>query len=484
MRQKDFLFNILLLLFLNLLIKPFWTLGIDVKVQNVVGSANYGLFFAVFNFTYLFNMLLDVGITNFNNRNIARHTQLLSKHISGILALKLLLGVFYLIVVFCIGFFIGYDSLQLKILIWTAVNQFLNALILYLRSNISALLFFKTDSFLSVLDKLLMVVICSVLLWGNVTNEPFQIMWFVYSQTISYFLAASVALLIVINKAKIVKLTWNYTFFRAILKKSFPFALLFLLMAFYNRIDAVMIERILPFDIAAYQTGIYASAFRLLDALVMIAYLFSVILLPLFSKMLKHKENLVPIVKSSFTLLYFFSVTSSILLVAYHLPILKFFYPTIANESASVFIFLIPCIIPISMTYIFGTLLTANGNMRLLNVTALVGIFVNVIINAILIPILGAKGAAIASLSTQSTVALIQMFIAFKQLKISISVIPIFRCFLYTVLLLGAIYLASVYLHQEMFISLILCSFFAVLLAFATRLIPLSFIKNILTKKE
>ena len=92
MKQRDFVFNIAILIFLNLLVKPFWILGVDVAVQNRVGAASYGLYFAIFNFTYLFNVVLDMGITNFNNRNIARHSQLLSKHLSGILILKLLLG--------------------------------------------------------------------------------------------------------------------------------------------------------------------------------------------------------------------------------------------------------------------------------------------------------------------------------------------------------------------------------------------------------
>jgi len=80
-KQNDFVFNIFFLLFLNLLIKPFWVLGIDVGVQNRVGAEQYGLYFAVFNFTFLFNTILDMGITNFNNRNIARHNHLLQKHI-------------------------------------------------------------------------------------------------------------------------------------------------------------------------------------------------------------------------------------------------------------------------------------------------------------------------------------------------------------------------------------------------------------------
>jgi len=484
MKQKDFFFNLFILIFLNLLIKPFWLLGIDIGVQRAVGAENYGLFYAVFNFTFLFNMLLDFGLTNFNNRNIAQNTQLFSKHISGILTLKFALGFIYLLVVLIAGICIGYGSFQIKILIWMAFNQFLNALILYLRSNVAALLMFKTDSILSVLDKLLMIVICGVLLWGNVTQEPFQIMWFVYAQTTSYLIAAAVALAIVLLKAKLTRLTWNFTFFRAILKKSFPFALLYMLMAIYGRIDSVMIERILPSSISAYQTGIFASAFRLLDALVQIAFLFSVILLPLFSKMLKNKEDLAPIIRSAFTLLFFFSVTSVVLLISYRVPILSssYFYPEIWAETAQVFVFIIPCIIPFSMTYIFGTLLTANGSLRLLNITSAIAIVVNIVINFTLIPILEARGAAIASLSTQTAIALMQFYIAFKLLKIPFSTLPYFRCLIYICLLIASVCLAKCYLHTGVIQSLLICGGAALVWAFVTNLIPLKFIGNLFTK--
>ena len=85
MKQKDFIFNICLLLFLNLLVKPFWLLGVEVGVQNQVGAADYGLYFAVFNFTYVFYMLLDMGICNYNNRTIARNNLLLVKLLSRII---------------------------------------------------------------------------------------------------------------------------------------------------------------------------------------------------------------------------------------------------------------------------------------------------------------------------------------------------------------------------------------------------------------
>lgn len=477
MKQKDFIFNVILLIFLNLLIKPFWILGIDVGVQNRVGAEDYGLYFAVFNFTFLFNMLLDMGITNFNNRNIARHQQLLHKHLSGIITLKLLLGAVYMAVVFAVALIIGYRGFQLWLLFWMAINQFLNAFILYLRSNISALLMFKTDSCLSVLDRLLMVLFCGILLWGGVTDEPFRIEWFVYCQTAAYTVAALTALAIVVAKGKVTRLNWNPTFFLMILKKSLPFAILFLLMSFYNRIDSVMLERMLPEGVGASEAGIYASAFRLLDALVMIAYLFSVILLPLFSKMLKNKENITPIVKSSFSLLFLFSVTSVVLLELFRMPVLELLYREHVAESAAVFRFLIAGIIPISFTYIFGTMLTANGNMKLLNITAIAGIVVNLAVNLLLIPRLQAVGAAVASLSTQSVVAVLQVTIAFRLLKVPVRALPILPSIIFTVVLVPAVWFFSHHFNGHVLWALLICGGFALVLGFATRLLNLDFVK-------
>ena len=256
MKKRDFVFNIAILIFLNLLVKPFWILGVDVAVQNRVGAASYGLYFAIFNFTYLFNVVLDMGITNFNNRNIARHSQLLSKHLSGILILKLLLGGLYMLITFGVAAIIGYDTLHFKLLFWMAINQFLNAFILYLRSNVSALLMFKTDSVLSVLDRVVMVIICSILLWTNILHKNFTIEHFIYAQTASYVIAALAALAVVLAKSRLTRLHWNWPFFMMILKKSFPFALLYLLMSFYNRIDSVMIERLLPAGTSTFEAGI------------------------------------------------------------------------------------------------------------------------------------------------------------------------------------------------------------------------------------
>ncbi len=65
--KKHFITNLALLILLNLLIKPFWFFGIEVGVQNRVGEEMYGFYFSLFNFAFILNILLDLGINNFNN---------------------------------------------------------------------------------------------------------------------------------------------------------------------------------------------------------------------------------------------------------------------------------------------------------------------------------------------------------------------------------------------------------------------------------
>jgi O-antigen/teichoic acid export membrane protein len=73
--NREFVLNVLFVLFINVLIKPIFIFGIDRTVQNTVGAETYGLYFALLNLTYLFQIINDFGIQNFNSRNLSQHGQ-------------------------------------------------------------------------------------------------------------------------------------------------------------------------------------------------------------------------------------------------------------------------------------------------------------------------------------------------------------------------------------------------------------------------
>jgi O-antigen/teichoic acid export membrane protein len=418
--QRKFITNLGLLLLLNLLIKPFWVFGIDRTVQNIVGAEEFGFYYFLFNFSFLFNILLDMGITNFNNRNIAQNTQLLAKHFSGIVSLKLILGFVYFLVTLGGGIIWGYEGKQLYLLGLIGFNQFLLSFVLYLRSNISGMLMFRTESFMSILDRSLMIIIMSVLLWGHVTNEVFKIEWFVYAQTSAYLLAVMIAYAVVVFKSKSLSINWNYPFFLMILRKSLPFALLTLLMTFYNRIDTVMLGKLLPDNVGAIQSGIYAHAYRILEATNQIAFLFAVLLLPLFSHLIKQSQKLIHIIKISFSLLFVGTTLLAFSSLFYSYEFMDLLYEEYLQESADVYAIIIFGVIAMGTSYVFGTLLTANGNLKELNIIAAISLVLSLALNIFLVPKMQAVGSAIANVTAFSFSAIAQLVIIKSRFKFSL----------------------------------------------------------------
>ena len=439
--KRKFVTNLILLLFLNLLIKPFWIFGIDRTVQNTVGDESYGLYFALFNFSLILNILLDVGITNYNNRNIAQHNYLLPKHLSNIVGLKFILAIVYALFSLGIAAVIGYNRVQFHLLFFLVLNQFLISFTLYLRSNISALHLFRTDSLISVLDRSIMIVICSILLFTNLFEITFTIEWFVYAQTIAYLLTTLITFGIVLGKSGKIRVRFDFKFFMVFLRKSYPYALLILLMSFYNRIDSVMLERLLPNSIGKEQAGIYAQAFRLLDAVSMFGVLFAGLLLPIFAKMIKEKENVGQMVQLSFTLLIVPAIIIAVSSIYYNVEIMQVLYTSNAENSAGLLGILMTGFIGIATTYIFGTLLTANGSMRHLNIMAFSAMILNIVLNLYLIPRYQAFGSAYASLITQIFAGGTQLILAIIILKLKPEITFIIRLLLFigVVVVLGTI---------------------------------------------
>ena len=141
------------------------------------------------------------------------------------------------------------------------------------------------------------------------------------------------------------------------------------------------------------------------------------------------------------------------------------------------------CFVPVSTSYIFGTLLTANGSLKQLNIMAGTGMVINIIMNLILIPKLSAVGAAISSITTQTFTALVQVFMAQKTFEfrknvklISMTILFIFSC-------IGINYFAY-HLDMNWMARFVIAAGGCFLVAFSTRLIGIGNIYRILKYGE
>lgn len=441
--QKKFFTNLVLVLVLNALVKPFYIIGIDAEVLKQVEASNpgsYGEYFSLLGFTFILNIFLDLGITNYNTRNIAQNSQLLKKHFSGIITLRALLSIGYMLLIFITGFFLGYSGQQFELLAILGVNQILVAFILYFRSNLAGLLLFKQDSFISILDRFLLIIICSVLLWGNVTEQAFKIEWFIYAQTFAYGVTAIISCFLVLRKTGKLKISFNYRFSWVIIRKSIPFAILILLTMTSYKTDGIMLERMLPDG--KEEAAIYARGYRFFEAFNMVGYLFAGLLLPIFARLLKKKEDVSEILHFSFKLILTFAISVGVLSFFFQEEIIAWRFDSLGEEliqASKSFGMLMISFVFMCITYIFGTLLTAHGSLKALNIVALIAVGLNIILNYLIIPEYGAYGASMTSLVTQSLTAIFQIFLVFKILRLKFESKKIFSIltFSLTVIVLG-----------------------------------------------
>jgi len=438
--KKRFVTNLALLIFLNLLIKPFWFFGIEVGVQNRVGEEIYGFYFSLFNFAFILNILLDLGINNFNNRAISRDHSLLGEHLAAIIPLKFLLAILYAGVVLLSGKIIGYSPAQFRMLWILVLNQFIASFILYMRTNISGLQYYRTDSLLSVMDRSLMILFTGLLLWGNLTREPFRIEWFVYAQTLSYTLTFLTTAAIVWYRSGSFLPRLSFSSSLKVLRLSYPFALLILLMSLFNRVDSVMLERLL--DNGQEEAGIYAQSFRIYDAASQFSFLFAMLLLPMFSRMLRLKENVNELIRIALPLLLVAGSTLAIAGNFYSREIIDLLYTSHATYSSRIFGILMIGFAFVSVSYIYGTLLTANNNLRYLNILAAITVVINISLNLLLIPRHQAYGAAIASLCSQGFYALSQLLLSIRLIRIPYNSDILIRLVVFVGLNLGAGFLS------------------------------------------
>ena len=419
--QGKFLSSLLLSLVLNILIKPISLFGIDAAVQNRVGATEYGLYFSLLNLSVLFNILIDLGINNYTIRTMAQDPLMATKHVGRVLVLRGLLFGVYAAFTLLLAVFIGYRGYEIQLMGVLVFNQLLIMFTAYARSYFSGLHYFKTDAILSVLDRFLLIFIGGFVLFTAYFPAEFQIEWYIWIQTICYAITLLVALILLSRIIKLEHFKFDRKFSANVIKQSLPYAILILLMLLYTRSDTVILERL--HENGRFEAGVYAQGFRLLDALYMFGMVFAGLLFPMFTRLLKQSsKDIIPLLQTSGNLLIGGCGVLIVALCFNAETVLGWVYENNVVYSAHSFRWLMIGFFGIGLNFIFGTLLSANGNFKELNYLAGIAVVFNIGMNLYMAPTYGSEGIAISFFITQMGVAVAQLFLA-KQ-KIGFHFVP------------------------------------------------------------
>lgn len=447
--KRSFFKNLLWLQLLNWLVKPLWILWIEREMQLRMGDLWYGVYSIHFNFALLFAVLLDAGLNSYVSKEIAAHGKLI--HVKRVVGLRIGLGFLYVMCAVGISHF--QSGILAMFLMYAILNQLLAAGTLMLRAVLQGKQRFVADAWLSVVDRLVALAICSFIL-VNFSNSEFMsegmILIFQMAQGAGYLAAILVGLVMVywhprrkfFNEKKCDLLvnseveSFSETTNSAWLKSVIWFVVMALAMSVYTRIDVQMIQQLSPFGegfdrnaLGYREVGLYTKGYRLLDAALIFSALLSTQLLPIFSNGIAKQEDQTKVIWFGLRLVSWVGLGAALSAWYYGPEIMNLLYHgqmeiapqifvngmAIPSEwkynaeiynAAEIFKVLMLAFIPMALVHVFGTYITAAGQIRWLALLALICVGINVGFNYIEIPKVGALAAATGCLITQWVFAL------------------------------------------------------------------------------
>ena len=461
--RGNFVKNLLWLQLLNWLVKPLWILWIEREIQLRMGDSWYGVYTLHFNLVLLFAVLLDAGLNSYVSREIAAHGRL--AHPKRVFFLRLGLGLLYVVLVLAVAQV--QSGIQGDFLMYALINQILASVVLMLRSVLQGKQRFVSDSWLSVVDRVVALAICTWML-RVYTPAMFAseggVLMFQLAQFFGYAMALLLGLVLVFWKKSgvvsaelgtdsaghemggeggIAQKNSNQKSLGDWSKEVVWFGVMALAMSIFTRIDVQMIQWLSApnlkgvadildaedsiksqFAAGFAEIGLYTKGYRLLDAGLIFSALLSTQLLPLFSKRLATGEDNSEVIWMSLRLVLWVSMGAAMGAWFYGEPLINWLYhgqmelsavQTINGVSipqsmvysgeilnaAMIFKVLMLAFVPMSLVHVFGTYVTAAGQMRWLATLAFICVGVNIAFNYIEIPKVGALGAAAGCLITQ-----------------------------------------------------------------------------------
>jgi len=460
--RGNFVKNLLWLQLLNWLVKPLWILWIEREIQLRMGDSWYGVYTLHFNLVLLFAVLLDAGLNSYVSREIAAHGRL--AHPKRVFFLRLGLGLLYVVLVLAVAQV--QSGIQGDFLMYALINQILASVVLMLRSVLQGKQRFVSDSWLSVVDRVVALAICTWMLrvyTPAMFGSEGGVLMFQLAQFFGYAMALLLGLVLVFWKKSVVVSSALGTDSAVpemageggIIQKNSNqkslgdwsrevvwFGVMALAMSIFTRIDVQMIQWLsaprlqgvvdaldadaIKSQLAAgyAEIGLYTRGYRLLDAGLIFSALLSTQLLPLFSKRLATGEDNSEVIWMSLRLVLWVSMGAAMGAWFYGEPLINWLYhgemersavQTINGVSipqsmvysgeilnaAMIFKVLMLAFVPMSLVHVFGTFVTASGNMKWLATLAFICVGVNIAFNYIEIPKVGALGAAAGCLITQ-----------------------------------------------------------------------------------
>lgn len=401
MSSKSILTNVVSLTTAQIICKIvnfFWI----VSLANYLGKTMFGKFSFAFSFSMILGFFINLGIDKIIVREISKDKE----KAGGYLINALFLKVFSSLIV----------TIFMSLIIFANSYLFNNLLYLYLAFLIMIISSFEgiLESYFTAIEKMSIVAMMQIVTTILIVtvgyyyiHHQYGLIEILLAYVFSYFIVLGTVLTILIVKFKIKFPRINSGECKRLLKESIPLAAVSIMVVIYYRIDFVM----LGFLKGNEAVGIYSTAYRLFEAFLIFA---TVLLTASFPKLSQSLNDSIDKFKTYFNFMIKLLITiiCPIVLVnlIYGKEIFNLLFSQEYIESIKLYRILIIALLFMYMNGLFYHGFISANKQNILPWISLSAVAINIILNLLLIPPLGAGGAAIATVTAEFTVWVLSLY--------------------------------------------------------------------------
>lgn len=379
----------------------FWT----ILSARYLGPSEYGIFGTAVSVASIFGVFATFGVFTYLVRAISTDPENENKYIGNTLTLKIFLAFIYMVMILLTLFILGWNRYVIGICMLFALEYIIKSYHDVFFSSFQAHEKMKYQAITNIIITIFTLVGIVLVAFTD---------WGLTGIAMVYIIANFIALIYAVYafRANIIKpsLEFDFSFYKILLKAGIPFALTGLFYTIYYSIDLTMLTHLA----SSYQTGLYNSAYKLINVLTLFYTIYTAVVFPIMSKLFTGEKDLLRLsFMKSIKYLTLVTIPISVFTLLYGNDLIMIYGSQYA-EAGGVLKVLIWTVCFLFINGACTLLLNASHKEYSVTKIYVIAAIFNVVLNFIMIPQYSVYGAAFSTVLSEILILILEGYMIKK----------------------------------------------------------------------
>ncbi|MFN1835766.1 flippase [Balneola sp. MJW-20] len=368
-------------------------------LPRLLGSDDFGKLFLAMSIAMMIDVLIDFGGAYLIPKEVSRSKSRTANILSNFAGVRLVIWLVSMIGIIAFSFLAGYDSVTRLIIVILCFARSWSGIRMVLTSGFQGHEKMEYPSLGGIAQKVFVstLVVSALLLgYGPITVAVIMALGILVNLLVHLKFSSRIV-------EGFTKVEWRST--KSMLTVSVPYFLWSLFSIIYYRVDAVMLSLMTDDTVV----GWYGASYKFFDIVMALPSIFTTVVFPIFARLwIEEKNQMYLTFQKSLKFMVILSLPVAIGIFGYSSDIVTLFFG-LEEYTPSILVLQIFAIsIPlVYVDFIFGSTILAADKQKKWSVVGFFAIFVNIILNYLLIPYFqasygnGGLGAASATFATE-----------------------------------------------------------------------------------